>query len=119
MQPIDNLTFKKFVENNFPPPYNSMEKWEEYIRNKTTAHSPALAMVMDAVRGIIDSLNKKYGKEEKRLFAEVVEGKENFKTHRRIVEKIICQPEKYTINNFVTIYPPEVFFDKNKIISLG
>ncbi len=99
MQSVTDSRFKEFVEENFPHPYNSMERWEEYIYDRIgSSHSSALGLVMPAVRRIIDSLNKEYARKERRLFADIVEGKD--KLPRRIVEKIINQPEKYTIENF-------------------
>jgi putative GTP pyrophosphokinase len=100
MQPVDEATFKEFIENRFPPPYNSMERWEEYICDKIKAHSPALQSVMAAVENTIKSLNKEYSKKEKRFLAKVSRGEENIKSPKRIVEKIISQPDKYTIENF-------------------
>jgi hypothetical protein len=72
MQPVDESKFKKFVEEKFPEGYNSMERWEEYIRNKIKAHSSALSSVMTAVKNIIESLNKEYSKKEKRVLAKVI-----------------------------------------------
>ncbi|MFH1097301.1 MAG: RelA/SpoT domain-containing protein [Candidatus Desantisbacteria bacterium] len=51
----------------------------------------------------LNSLNKEYeGKENRCFAAEVIETKDNFKSPERIVEKIISQPEEYTLENFDT-----------------
>lgn len=100
MQPVDNSAFEQFVENSFPSPHNSMERWEEYIREKTKAHPYALSPVMAAVNDTIKALNKEYSKKERRFLGKVSKGEENIKSPERIVEKIISQPDKYSITNF-------------------
>lgn len=106
MKPIDDLTFKKFVEDNFPSPYNSIEKWKDYINEKTLLHLRAFDIVKPVVEDIVSSLCKKYRKEEKRVFAEIIYPSSVYpnphKSHERIVEKIMSQPKGYTLQNFDT-----------------
>jgi len=102
METVNDLKFKKFIEDNFPEP----DRWKEYINEKTLLHLCAFDIVKPVVETIVESLCKKYRKEEKRVFADIIYPRPVYpnphKSHERIVEKIMSQPKDYTLQNFDT-----------------
>ncbi|MEW6618149.1 MAG: RelA/SpoT domain-containing protein [bacterium] len=95
-QPVDEKCFQEFINTNFP----SSEKWEEDIKEQIQLNKSILGAVKPAIEDIINTLNKKYREKENREFARVIQGKEDIKSPRRIVEKIIQHPNKYNQDNF-------------------
>ncbi len=88
----------QFIKDKFPPPYNTRERYEEFIRLKTQMHSSLCSTVISDINKILASLKNEF---HHRFFSRI-DDTHTLKTPASIVEKLRRSPEKYDLNNFGT-----------------
>ncbi len=78
------------VRNQIPEPYNTPQRFGEFIRQKVQPHKTLCTLVMAEIDKILAPLIQQY---EKRFFCRI-DGNHQLKTPESIIDKIFRPPKK-------------------------